>query len=70
MGVLLNSTSPGTTLTVYADEAQIEEAASVNTWRVGAGTPLVAVDSFGSSVLLGDASGVALHETALVLVEL
>jgi hypothetical protein len=70
IGAWVNTTTPGTTITVYFDELQLEEAAAASTFRLGAGTPLVSVDSLGHSILLADGTaGFALHEVELVLVE-
>jgi hypothetical protein len=67
----INSSTPGTTLTVYADELQMEEAATASAFRLGAGTPWVSVESMGHTIVLADGSttGAALHEVELVLVE-
>lgn len=71
VGLLLNSTTTGAAITTYADEFQLEEAGSVGTWRLGVGSPLVAVEGFSASVPLADATlGFAWHEVELVLVEL
>jgi hypothetical protein len=67
--LFLNSTSPGTTLTVYLDEPQFQEGA-VTAHQLGAGSPVVSVDSFPPSVVLADAAtGLVLHEAELVLIE-
>jgi hypothetical protein len=67
----INTSTPGTTLTVYLDEVQMEEGASASAFRLGAGTPLVSVDSLGHTVLLAEPTiGYALHEVELVLLEL
>ena len=41
--LFLNSTSPGTTLTVYLDEAQAEQASAVTAWVLGTGVPRVSL---------------------------
>jgi hypothetical protein len=67
----INTSTPGTTLTVYADELQLEEGASASSFRLGVGTPLVSVDSLGHTVALADATvGFAWHAVELVLLEL
>jgi hypothetical protein len=67
----INTSTPGTILTVYADELQFEEGAAASSFRLGVGTPQVSVDSLGHNVLLADATvGFALHEVELVLLEL
>lgn len=66
----VNTTTPGTILTVYADEIQLEEAAAASTFRLGAGTPWVSVESLGHSIILADpASSYVLHEVELILME-
>ena len=71
LGLFFNSTTTGGAITVYLDEAQIEEASSVNTWRVGAGTPSVAVESFGVTVQKAvTASGASNRDVELTLLEL
>jgi hypothetical protein len=68
----INTSTPGTILTVYADELQMEQAAAATAFRLGAGTPLVSVESLDHSVPIADgqAAGFALHEIELVLLEL
>ena len=71
LGLFHNSNTTGGAITVYLDEAQIEEASSVNTWRVGAGTPSVAVESFGVTVQKAvTASGASNRDVELTLLEL
>lgn len=60
-----NTTTTGAALLLYLDDAQLEEGASATAWRLGGGTPLVAVDSLSPSVPL-----VGFHDAELVLVEL
>jgi hypothetical protein len=67
----INTTTTGAAITVYLDEPQFEEGGSASTFRLGAGTPLVSVDSLGHTVLLAEPTiGYALHEVELVLLEL
>lgn len=68
----INTSTPGTILTVYADELQMEEAAAATAFRFGAGTPLVSVESLDHNVPIanGQAAGFAMHEIELVLLEL
>ena len=71
IGLFFNSTTTGGAITTYLDEAQIEEASSVNTWRVGAGTPSVAVESFNVAVQKAVTStGASNRDVELVLLEL
>jgi hypothetical protein len=67
----INTSTPGTTLTVYLDEAQMEEAGSAAAFRLGVGTPWVSVESLGHNIVLaeGNTTGAALHECELVLIE-
>lgn len=66
-----NTTTTGAALLLYLDDGQMEEGAAATTWRLGAGTPQVAVDSFTPGVVLADpAAGLVLHECELVLLEL
>jgi hypothetical protein len=67
----LNSNTTGAAITVYLDEPQLEEGATASTFRLGVGTPLVAIDSLGHTVPLADGTvGYALHAVELVLLEL
>jgi hypothetical protein len=67
----INTTTTGAAITVYLDEPQMEEGATASTFRLGAGTPLVAVDSLGHTIPLADGTvGYALHQVELVLLEL
>jgi hypothetical protein len=67
----INSTTPGATRQVWFDDAQFEEGAAATTWRLGAGTPLVSVDSLTHDIPLADGTaGYALHAVELALVEL
>lgn len=71
IGAFINTTTPGATRQVWFDDLQLEEGASVTNWRLGAGTPLVAVDSFAPSIVIADgAVGTAYHAVELTLVEL
>lgn len=71
VGLFFNSTTTGGAITVYLDEAQIEEAAAVTGWRIGGGTPLVSVDSLDHSIVVADGLlGVAYHAAELQLLEL
>jgi len=65
-----NTTTTGAATQVWLDSAQLEEGAAATVWRLGAGTPQVAVDSFTPSVVLADpAAGLVYHEAELVLLE-
>jgi hypothetical protein len=67
----INSTTPGATRQVWFDDPQFEEGAAATTWRLGAGTPLVSVDSLTHDIPLADGTaGYALHAVELALVEL
>jgi len=71
IGAATNATTTGAATQVYFDDAQLEEGAAATTWRLGAGTPQVAVDSFTPSVVLADpATALVYHEAELVLIEL
>jgi hypothetical protein len=71
LGLFLNSNTTGGAITVYLDEAQIEEAGSVNAWRVGAGTPSVAVEGYSVGVQkVVTATGATHRDTELTLLEL
>lgn len=68
--LFINTSTPGTTLTVYLDEAQMEQAAAASTFDLGAGTPWVSVESLNHSVVMVYAATVAArHEAELVLLE-
>jgi len=70
IGGAQNTTTTGAALLLYLDDGQLEEGAAATTWRLGAGTPQVAVDSFTPSVVLADpAAGLVYHEAELVLLE-
>lgn len=67
----LNATTTAGAITVYMDEAQMEEAAAATTWMVGAGTPSVVVESFGVAVQkFVAATGAGNRDVELVLSEL
>jgi len=65
LGGAQNTTTTGAALLLYLDDAQLEEGATVTTWRLGAGTPLVVMESLSPSVPL-----VGFHDAELVLLEL
>jgi hypothetical protein len=65
-----NTSTPAATRTMYLDDPQLEQGTAASTWRVGAGTPLVAVDALNHQVVIARPSGVALHDVDLELVEL
>jgi hypothetical protein len=62
---VLNTTTTGAATEVYLDDAQLEEGATVTTWRQGAGTPLVTVDQWAERMLR-----FGLREAELSLLEL
>jgi hypothetical protein len=64
VALVQNSATTGNAPLVYLDEPQLEEGTTATAWRLGAGTPLVAVDSFAERMLR-----VALREAELTLVE-
>jgi hypothetical protein len=71
IGGSTNTATTGAAVTVWFDDPQQEEGATATTWRLGAGTPLVAVDSVTSSIPMADGTaGYALHAVELVLLEL
>lgn len=71
IGAWLNSTTTGAAITVYHDDLQLEEAAAATAWRLGAGTPLVAVDALENTVVVTRAAtGVTYHQVELVLQEI
>lgn len=59
-----NTTTTASALILWLDDGQLEEGVAATTWRLGAGTPLVAVDSLSPSVPL-----VGYHDAELVLLE-
>lgn len=67
--LFFNSTTTGAAITVYLDDPQLEEAGAASAWRLGAGTPLVSVESFHSEIVVADGAS-AWHAVELVLAEL
>jgi hypothetical protein len=66
-----NTTTTSAALLLWLDQPQFEEGAAATDWRLGAGTPLVAVESLSPSVALADpAAGLVYHDAELVLLEL
>jgi hypothetical protein len=71
IGAWLNSTTTGAAITVYHDDLQLEEGGAATAWRLGAGTPLVSVDTLTPSIVLADpALGIIWHEVEMVLQEI
>lgn len=71
IGAATNNSTTGAATQVWFDDAILNEGATAEAWKLGAGTPMVVVDSFTNSVALADpAAGLVYRECELVLVEL
>jgi hypothetical protein len=49
IGKSFNTTTTGSAITVYFDQAQLEQETTAGTWEFGTGTPMVAVDQLAQS---------------------